>query len=151
MESPVVSGTVIVLILVDLCATVVNDILANTDLINPKYEEHGEHVEKISHYLCVSVLTLFLVEQILHIVAFGTDFFTHFWMVMDLAIVCVSLPCETVFEGMAEDFVGLAIVLRLWKVVAFVFDMFLHHHETSELKEKEAKLAESSAQPYRAL
>lgn len=136
LESPGVTGVVIILIFVDLVSTVINDVCENTNLINPAYDEQKEFVAKVTHTLCVSVLTIFFIEQILHLAAFGKAFFTRWWFVMDLVVVSISLTCETVLEGTADNWLALLVVLRLWKVVAFVFDVCLAENEDEERDEK---------------
>lgn len=136
MESKYVSFAVIVLIFVDLGATLVNVILEDTDLLNPRYAETGEELAEMTHNTCVSVLCIFLVEQLLHLIAFGKAFFSHTWYVLDLIAVSVSLLSETMLEGMAEDAVALFIVLRLWKGLAFLFDIALASKEYSEAEER---------------
>merc|ERR1711879_967417 len=89
-----------------------------------------------THTICVTILCIFLIEQILHIVSFGLDFFSHTWYVLDLFIVYVSLVCETVLQHTAEDMIALIIAVRLWKVLAFSFDLFLAQHEYDERTEK---------------
>eukprot|EP00931_Biecheleriopsis_adriatica_P035318 TRINITY_DN20320_c0_g1_i1.p1 TRINITY_DN20320_c0_g1~~TRINITY_DN20320_c0_g1_i1.p1 ORF type:complete len:269 (+),score=54.27 TRINITY_DN20320_c0_g1_i1:156-962(+) len=95
MESTWVTGTVILLILVDVSCTAINDALENTDLLSAKYHEQGELWAKVTHRICVCVLCLFMLEQILHIVSFGAAFFSHFWYVLDFIIVYISLVCES--------------------------------------------------------
>ena len=137
IESPLVSGIVILLICVDLSCTVLNVLVEETNSLNATYDkEEREHIAELTHNICVTVLVIFLIEQILHIVAFGKAFFSHPWYVLDLIVVSVSLICETVLEGMAEEFVPMLIMLRLWKVGAFVFDVFLARNEQSEMAEK---------------
>lgn len=136
MESPLVASVVIMLIFVDLFGTLVNSICEDSDFVNPIYDEQKERVAQWSHTICVSVLSVFLVEQCLHLVAFGLNFFTRFWFVMDLVVVCISLLCETVFEKQAEDWLALFIGIRLWKVAAFIFDTCLADNESTERDEK---------------
>lgn len=136
LESPIVSGIVIILIVVDLVCTVINDTLENTDLLNPAYSESGESTAKMTHTICVTVLCMFLVEQLLHLLSFGRAFFGHFWMVTDLVVVSISLVCETLLEGTAENWASLLVALRLWKLVAFIFDMLLLEQERAERAEK---------------
>mmetsp|Transcript_42980 Transcript_42980/g.68741 ORF Transcript_42980/g.68741 Transcript_42980/m.68741 type:complete len:179 (+) Transcript_42980:65-601(+) len=135
MESPYVSAIVVILIVVDLVCTVINLICEDTDLINPKYDEQKEYAAKLTHNICVTVLSIFLVEQLLHLFAFRMEFFKHHWYVMDLIVVSVSLICETTLEGIAEDIIALTIVIRLWKLVAFIFDLLLAHKENAEATE----------------
>lgn len=136
LESSLVRAVVIPLIILDLVCTVINDGLENTDLLNPKYNEQGEYLSWLTHNTCVAILCIFLVEQLLHLLAFGWQFFTHFWMVSDLFVVSISLICETALEDWAdngaEDSVGLLVALRLWKLSAFTFDLLLLEHELRE-------------------
>jgi len=136
MESPSISSVVISLIILDLTCTVINDTLENTEILNPKYEETGEIVAYWTKKVCLTTLAIFLVEQALHILAFGKEFFYHFWMVMDLVVVSVSLASETVLESWAEDMVNFLMLLRLWKVVAAVFDILHAEKERRERAEK---------------
>jgi hypothetical protein len=135
MEGTFVTGVVICLICVDLASTTVNVLLEETDLLNPKYHHQGHHVAHLTHTICVTIISIFVVEQLLHIVAFGGHFFSHFWMVADLVVVLVSFVVETMLEGQ-NTIHGMAIALRLWKTVAFIFDIFLVHHEHTEYIEK---------------
>jgi len=148
MEGPTVSGVVIILIIVDLVCTGINDTLENTDLLNPAHKEQGEYTANLTHNICVSVLCIFLLEQCLHLLAFGREFFSHFWMVSDLIVVSVSLVCETVFEGKEEDWLSMLILLRMWKLVAFIFDMLLLEQERTERAEKLEKLAAHDTPMY---
>eukprot|EP00442_Polarella_glacialis_P038604 CAMPEP_0115129472 /NCGR_PEP_ID=MMETSP0227-20121206/51811_1 /TAXON_ID=89957 /ORGANISM="Polarella glacialis, Strain CCMP 1383" /LENGTH=182 /DNA_ID=CAMNT_0002534347 /DNA_START=88 /DNA_END=636 /DNA_ORIENTATION=+ len=136
LERPAVTGVVILLILTDLASTCINDILENTELLNPKYSEQGENIAKLTHHICVTVLVIFLVEQLGHLLAYGPAFFHNFWFVMDLVVVILSLVCETVLEDVFAGVVPLLILLRLWKLVAFTFDVFLSNHEAAERGEK---------------
>uniref|UniRef100_A0A7S0A7E8 Voltage-gated hydrogen channel 1 n=1 Tax=Pyrodinium bahamense TaxID=73915 RepID=A0A7S0A7E8_9DINO len=139
MESTSVNTAVIVLIIIDVSCTAVNDVLENTDLLNPKYQEEGERVSHATYATCIVVLSLFLLEQLLRIVASGYEFFTHPWYVMDLVVVVVSLVCETVLHPYFHDadWIAMLVILRLWKVVAVIFDLFLASHEAEEARAKE--------------
>mmetsp|Transcript_97346 Transcript_97346/g.186665 ORF Transcript_97346/g.186665 Transcript_97346/m.186665 type:complete len:113 (+) Transcript_97346:101-439(+) len=87
MESPWVTFVVILLILADLFCTIVNYILENTNWLNPVYHETGEELAELTHNICVTVLVIFLAEQLCHIVLFGRRFFHHRWYVLDLIVV----------------------------------------------------------------
>mmetsp|Transcript_22115 Transcript_22115/g.38956 ORF Transcript_22115/g.38956 Transcript_22115/m.38956 type:complete len:181 (+) Transcript_22115:152-694(+) len=149
LESPWVAGLVLVLVIVDLHSTIINSILEETDWLDEKYKEQGETAADVTHLVCVTVLSIFLVEQILHLVAFGWEFFDHGWYVMDLCVVVLSLVAETCLEGKFDDVVAMLIVLRLWKVVAFTFDIFLARHEQSEMDEvKEVEPVKTEDKSY---
>ena len=102
-----------------------------------------QHAGHLSHTVGISVLCIFLFEQLLRIVAFGTKFFTHGWYVLDLIVVSGSLVCETMLEGSAvAEVAEVAMLLRLWMVAAFCFDICLAQHEERERREL-LELAES--------
>jgi hypothetical protein len=134
LEGPVVSGIVVVLILVDLVSTIVNHVCEHTDWVNPKYDEQKESWATSTHILCVTILLIFLLEQVLHLISFGAKFFSKIWFVLDLVVVIISLLCETVLEGLVSGWAPLLIILRLWKVFAFIFDMLLLSKDATGIK-----------------
>ena len=142
MESTLMTGAIVLLIFIDLLSTTVNVMLEETDLLNPKYEHEGEALAMVTHRISLGVLCIFLGEQILHLVAHGSDFFTHHLYVLDLVVVCTSLVCETVLEEAAHESAKLLILTRLWKLVAFLFDIFLGFHELQELHELQQERSE---------
>ena len=96
----------------------------------------GEEIAELTKTIGVSILCIFLLEQVLRVVAFGPkEFCSHFWFVADLVVVLVSLLCETVLEGHDKWFPKMGLIMRLWMVVAFVFDVCLLNHEQSEREE----------------
>ena len=101
----------------------------------------GGHALVARSLLDPSLATRLLV-QVLRMAAFGVAaFFSHVWFVADLLAVTFSLLCETALEEYAHHhhMVRLMVVLRLWMVVAFIFDMCLLEHEKGELAEMEEK------------
>ena len=70
--------------------------------------------------------------QISNLVTHGIAFLHTAWYVMDLVIVCVSLVCETVLEDTAKGWLAPLAVLRLWNVVAFIFDVLFANNESTE-------------------
>ena len=130
------TGCVVILIFIDLLATIVNNLIEHTDLLNPKYHHEGHLAGHLSHIIGVSVLSIFLVEQFLRMLAFGWSFFSHGWYVCDLVVVSGSLVMETVLEGSAiGDLAAVAMLSRLWMLVAFCFDICLAQHEERERRE----------------
>jgi len=139
MESLPVLIIVIILVLIDVCCAGINTFLKTT-LLNPKYHEEGEEWAHTTHTMGIAILWIFLVEQILHLIAFGWGFFHHWWYVMDLIVVVISLVCEVVLEHYFHHlaWVEALIILRLWKVVVAIFDIFLAHHEAEEAEEQDS-------------
>lgn len=137
MEGRIVRAIVIPLIGLDLVSTAINFSLENTDMLDPKYIEQGENMARLTHIISVAVLSIFLVEQLLRILAFRCRFFTCFWMVSDFVVVVVSFISETFLEG-SSSALGFLCALRLWKLVGFVYDSLLLNHEISETPEHSA-------------
>jgi len=139
MESTAISIAVVVLLLVEVFCTIVNDTLDSTDLLNPKYHSHGEYWEATTYTIIVCILCLFVLEQLLRIAAFGKEFFNHWWYVMDLVVVVISLLCEVVLHVYFKKvgLIGLLILVRLWRLVAICFELFLAHHESDKMRESE--------------
>lgn len=136
MEHPVVNFAILAFILIDLCCAVVHDVLHQTDLLNPKYHEQREQLVHNTHQLSVYILCGFLIEQLVHISVFGKLFFYHFWYVLDLIVCYTSLLGETVLNEKYGEAISFLILMRLWKVVAVIFDFFLANAQTKELTER---------------
>mmetsp|Transcript_103612 Transcript_103612/g.195119 ORF Transcript_103612/g.195119 Transcript_103612/m.195119 type:complete len:180 (+) Transcript_103612:47-586(+) len=128
LESPMVIGSVLMLVIIDLYSSVINYVMENTDWLAHKYHKEGEKIAHVTWVISVTILSIFFVEQLLHLLCFGWKYFEHLWYVLDLFVVSVSLFAELVLEGKVQDVVSLLIVLRLWKVMVFVFDVFLARH-----------------------
>lgn len=136
MEHPLTNGFILSFIGVDLCCAVVHDLIKETDLLNPMYDEWGKMMVHQSRLLSIYILCGFLVEQCLHILCFGKAFFYHFFYCMDLVTVYVSLLGETVLHNTFGDMVQFLIAMRLWKVVCIIFDVFLAKEEAGHMREK---------------
>eukprot|EP00929_Paragymnodinium_shiwhaense_P108098 TRINITY_DN74420_c0_g1_i1.p1 TRINITY_DN74420_c0_g1~~TRINITY_DN74420_c0_g1_i1.p1 ORF type:complete len:267 (-),score=26.76 TRINITY_DN74420_c0_g1_i1:298-1098(-) len=128
MESPTVSLTVLTLICVDVCCTV----LAGFASIGVLEGLVGEGAVELAETLGFRCLCFFLVEQLLHLAAFGSRFFSHPWFVSDLSVVLISIVTE-LFE--ASHHGKMLRVIRTWKVLAILFDSRLAVHEAMEYKE----------------
>merc|ERR1712039_882633 len=90
MEGACVTGIILFLVIVDLACTAMNELIERTDWLNPKYEETWEVLAQATHDIELVVLPIFVVEQILHILAFGRSFFSHGWYVLDLVLVIIT-------------------------------------------------------------
>ena len=128
LEGKMVVAVVVLLILTDLSCTAYNTLV-----------DEGEWSEW-TEFIGFSCLIVFFVEQLLHLVAFGFDgFFGNPWFVLDLLAVSVTAMLELNEEaleeyGIGEDF-KLIVLVRLWKLFVFIFDIFLAEHEAVELVE----------------
>lgn len=134
LEGRHLMGAVCVLILIDLAISFFVSIAEGTKIINPEYDKQTEEVVERSKKVALTILVLCFIEQIGHLVAFGWKFWTKPWFVLDLAIVMVTMVLELnerridkVEHKMKTRFpqraARLIVILRLWKLAAFLFDM----------------------------
>eukprot|EP00930_Biecheleria_cincta_P043116 TRINITY_DN29644_c0_g1_i1.p1 TRINITY_DN29644_c0_g1~~TRINITY_DN29644_c0_g1_i1.p1 ORF type:complete len:227 (-),score=57.45 TRINITY_DN29644_c0_g1_i1:141-821(-) len=123
LESKPFVGTVVVLILIDLCCMV--QVTTNVG---------GGKLTEIAEWLGFRCLMAFLVEQGLHLLAFGVDFFGHPWFVLDLISVSITAVVELKEELLLDEWKFVTCV-RLWKLASFAFDLALVREEGKELKE----------------
>mmetsp|Transcript_127395 Transcript_127395/g.407754 ORF Transcript_127395/g.407754 Transcript_127395/m.407754 type:complete len:191 (-) Transcript_127395:142-714(-) len=140
VEGTVVAMAVCLLLFVDLICTFIDEIIQNTDLLNPKYEDQGEGVAKWCEHISLVVLVLFMLELSLGVVAFGKRFFSHIWYLLDFGVVLMSLICEIVSRFYDADgaqlLAGILILLRAWKFFAFGFDILMLRHKVHEFEEE---------------
>lgn len=80
-----------------------------------------------------SCLVTILAEQMLHLLAFGDQFFSHPWFVMDLIVISISAAADLTEELGKE--LKLLMIWRLWKIFAWVFNAALVSHEFGDLVE----------------
>jgi hypothetical protein len=80
---------------------------------------HTLHVAFFS--ITVSILGTFFIEMMLMIFCLGCVFFKHFFYVLDLFVVSVSLVLEITLYTLNDDILatltGLLVILRLWRFV----------------------------------
>ncbi|KAG6541985.1 hypothetical protein Mapa_016622 [Marchantia paleacea] len=135
---------IVVLLLVDLLATVV-DILKTVhnkthDLSTcTAYLQECQCVQDFEktesweflYWISISILSILAVNVVGLLVAFGTAFFRHPGYVLDLVVVGTALLLEIFLDS---DTVGLLIVLTLWRIVRVAHGIF---EVTDEAWEKE--------------
>lgn len=107
----------------------------------------------ITKWISFSILSLFVLENIVKFLVIGIGHFNTFLPIFDLVIVIVSFILSiTLRTGIVREIVGLLIIFRLWRI-AKVVDSVLdaahdkHQIQVEELQEKirvlEGKLAAS--------
>jgi hypothetical protein len=96
----------------------------STDLGEPSCDPHKwerVHKAELGFYgITISILSLFLLENLVELAALGPRvFFKQFWFVADLFIVSISLLLELVFhfarEAAKETLGGFLVFFRLWR------------------------------------
>lgn len=161
LDSTPAHVVIVVLLLVDLLATVV-DILKTVhnkthDLsacVN--YLETCQCVDPFEitesweflYWISISILTILALNVLALLVAFGKAFFLHPGYVLDLVVVGTALGLEIFLDS---DTVGLLIILTLWRIVRVAHGIF---EVTDEAWEKEVetfreKLKEADAKHQR--
>jgi len=90
------------------------------------------HVEQILAWFSVSILVVFLVENLLHIILLGLDYFQDFFYVLDLTVVTLSLILELVFlidliPGATVG--GLLVIARTWRFARIAHGFYFLEHE----------------------
>lgn len=112
LEGKLVAIFVIVCTLIFVICTIIETLAEYTDILE---ESDGE---KWVHSVSIAILFIFLLEQLLLILAFGKAFFTNMWYVTDFVVVCVSFVCEIVLADVA--WLSLLMLVRLWKLGALI-------------------------------
>eukprot|EP00927_Polykrikos_kofoidii_P048278 TRINITY_DN42495_c0_g3_i1.p1 TRINITY_DN42495_c0_g3~~TRINITY_DN42495_c0_g3_i1.p1 ORF type:complete len:751 (+),score=84.82 TRINITY_DN42495_c0_g3_i1:200-2452(+) len=115
---------VILWVMVDMCSIFFRNIAA-TSLFNPVHSENINYVAMWSKILSLSILFVFMVEQVLHLVAFGRVLFSKRWLVLDLAVVgfCFLSGLWECFLG--EPPGGYHVGCRLWRLLAFFVELII--------------------------
>lgn len=144
---------VIILTLVDVVLVMVEIIL---DLKNAEKCE-GEHAKEsvgaeVVHYMSISILSIFLVEIGLKLIADWKHFWAHKMEIFDAVVVVIAFACDVAISFIGTEAlaaVGLLIMLRLWRVVRVINGVILTvktegddrvHALKDEIKEIEAKM-----------
>ncbi len=132
---------VIFLLLVDVVITGIEIIVEQHS--SSGHHSHALHVfHKVLFYMTVSILSIFVIEITLKIVAFGWRFFTKLLFVFDLIVVVTSLVLEIIFGIRESVVVGMLLMLRLWRVIRVAYTLAY----TAQLRSDE--LAAKSKERY---
>ncbi|OAA66600.1 ion transporter [Niveomyces insectorum RCEF 264] len=84
------------------------------------------------------ISSLFLVELLVTVWAFGWTFFSAWFHCFDAFVILVSFVVDVLAHGVLEEIASLVIVLRLWRVVKIVEEMSVGAEE--QMEELEARL-----------
>ncbi|XP_038056019.1 voltage-gated hydrogen channel 1-like isoform X2 [Patiria miniata] len=86
------------------------------------------------HYLSLIILSIFMVELMLKLIALGTKFFHSKLEVFDAIIIIVSFILDIITLLFPENFaiVDLIVVLRLWRIVRVVNGVVLSVEQRAE-------------------
>jgi len=132
------------LLLLDILAVVVELLISWHVIVDT---EASRKTEAALHILSLSILSFFVLETSLLVVAYGREFFRHPFYVLDLFVVFCSFILDvTIYSDEVEFF----LILRLWRVVRVLHGVYsvveIQHEEKEALKERikelEAQLEE---------
>jgi len=128
LESLPAVAAVVALIAVDILCIVLA-MLADTE--SGKEALEGRLLE-VAETVGMGCLYAFLLEQGLHLAAFGQHFFQHRWFVADFCVVSFSLLAETTQSAVGNRWPR---AFRVWRLLSLIFDVCLEEHEAVELEE----------------
>jgi hypothetical protein len=77
----------------------------------------------ILHYASLLILTFFMFELVVKIIAFRMKFFTHKFEVFDAIVVTISWILDvasSIREEAFLQFLALLILLRIWRVIRII-------------------------------
>ncbi|XP_071192116.1 voltage-gated hydrogen channel 1-like [Salvelinus alpinus] len=108
--------------------------------------EHGHIAPQVFHYLSLALLTFFMVELAGKLFAYQLEFFHHKFEVFDGLVVIVSFILDIVYITI-DAFMGLLILLRLWRVARIVNGILVSvkaraDHKVHKLKESNDQLVQ---------
>nr|CAD7412233.1 unnamed protein product [Timema poppensis] len=109
---------ILTLVIIDLILVLIELVIDASAL------EHSSQLEMLENalkYSSITILSIFVVENLFTIYVMGWDFFKHFLEVFDFTIVVTSLVLDIVFmHSHAQAGFGLLIILRLWRIVRVI-------------------------------
>lgn len=117
LESMTMHCTIIFLVLLDLVVIMLDLVLADIYKCEEDPPEAYERTENALLFISLTILGIFVVEQLVKLVIFGIKYFFVFWHLFDAIIVITAFALELVLTGSAEAATPLLIVLRMWRIV----------------------------------
>lgn len=109
IESRICQIILLILVFIDVLAVTCELILAA--VCSSTETEHATH---ILHIISLSILYVFLIQQIGLLIAFDVHFFTHPLYILDLVVVVVAICLE---HAVHSDAAGLIIVVAIWRII----------------------------------
>ena len=83
----------------------------------PRCLPAAHSAETALSWTSITILCIFVAEQLLRLLVFGPRYFLSWWHALDAAIVIVSLVLELVLKGVERETLSLLVVFRLWRLV----------------------------------
>ncbi|KAL0084768.1 hypothetical protein J3Q64DRAFT_1102154 [Phycomyces blakesleeanus] len=80
---------------------------------------------ELAEYITATITCMFVVECLLHLIAFGPHYYLPGWThwklhVFDIAVVGSTFLLEVILRGKEREVAGLLIIFRLWRIVKVI-------------------------------
>lgn len=145
MESHTSHLVVLGLILVDF-SIVMAEILISlwTEQQCQKPSHEVELVLEVLHWITVGILSLFVIENTIHLLI-NPKYFQKMFHIFDVAVIITSLVLSLVFHGVGQEVAGLLVFLRFWRIIrlgeALSASLVIRHtEEITKLRKKISEL-----------
>ncbi|XP_035233692.1 voltage-gated hydrogen channel 1-like [Stegodyphus dumicola] len=104
---------IVALVVID-CLIVIAELILEVK----HHELHDSLAPHVLHYMSIAILSIFIIEILLKIYAFRTEFFRHKLEVFDAFVVFLSFALDIGFQEQetVSNGIDLIIILRLWRV-----------------------------------
>ncbi|KAF2692184.1 hypothetical protein K458DRAFT_286130 [Lentithecium fluviatile CBS 122367] len=116
------------------------DIVINLETCGHKNPKADTALEALK-YISLVFSSLFMLELLASIWAFGRSYFTSKFHIFDASIIIISFMFEITLQGIEEEVASLIIILRLLRVIKIVDEISVGAEE--QMKDLEDRLNES--------
>lgn len=124
LESQYMHLAILVLVLVDFCIVMAEIIISYVEM--DAGMQPSPAVMEPLRYTSLVILSIFCVENLLKLVAFGFQYYwKHPMHLLDVALVLTSLFLTIYLHAPAQEIVGLVILLRTWRIVRVIESVVL--------------------------
>jgi len=120
-----------ILLLLDVFCVVV-ELLIGANIIRNETEVAKE-AQHVLHLISLTILFIFAVEVSLLVVAFGIQFFKHFWYVLDFIVIFLSIILDLTLH---TDEAELLLIIRAWRIVRILHGIYTYREIEHKEKEK---------------
>ncbi|KAG0280448.1 hypothetical protein BGZ95_010093 [Linnemannia exigua] len=115
-------GAHIAILVLTLCDIILVMLQIGASLLHLDETEHEHWVLGVFEHLSLTIISIFMLEILLKVFAFGPQYFwigTRHWILhlVDATIIVTSFMLEIFLKGAQQELSSLLIVFRLWRVV----------------------------------
>ncbi|XP_015919512.1 voltage-gated hydrogen channel 1 [Parasteatoda tepidariorum] len=129
-----------------IALVLLDSLIVITELIlEGRHDELHSNIPHALHYMSITILSIFIIEILIKVYAFGLEFFRHKLEIFDACMVFLSFGLDLTFWN--QTGVTLIIVLRLWRIVRILNGIIMSVKIESDHKlSKERQLKEGVEQ-----